>query len=57
MTLNELIEELHIILKMDESRGDLEVYIYPNEGCPTEEPVPIHSIDDSISDRIDINTI
>lgn len=56
MTLNELIEELQLILKKDNSRGELEVYIYTTPETPNEEPVSIHSIDNSISDRIDINT-
>jgi len=49
MTVNQLIKELQSIVKEDNLRGELEVYMY------FDDPYPIGLIDNSISDRIDIN--
>lgn len=51
MTTNQVIIELQRIVREQPEKGDMECYIYSMD---TEEPEAISSIDDSISDRVDI---
>jgi len=55
MLLKELISELQSIADKDKNRLDLEVFIYPYDDTESESPNEISGIDNSISDRIDIN--
>lgn len=57
MTLKELLATLNTEAKTNPERLEQEVFIYiteyPVDGL--ESPTPLHSIDLSISDRIDFN--
>lgn len=55
MTLNELIKELQAIVEESPERGELEIYAYTLDDVAIEEPNAILMVDNSISDRIDIN--
>lgn len=55
MTLNELIQQLQEIVKQEPERGDLPLYVFPLHETDIEDINEIYSIDNEISDRIDIN--
>lgn len=52
MTVQELINELTNIVNNEPERKDMDVYIFTHNG---ESPMEIHFVDNSISDRVDIN--
>jgi len=59
MTLYQLTSKLQAIIDREPSRGKLEVYVYFTDLEDTYDgfrtPQPILLVDNSVSDRIDIN--
>lgn len=55
MTVKQLIEKLQDIVQKQPEKENVDVYIYVVEEV-LEEPIPLTFVDDSISDRVDLNT-